>query len=329
VSATQEDAVVVKPVKTASDVPPASAPNRRPGAAINRIWPYLMVAPAILGIAVLLLYPLIKSLVLSFQHFRMRELIQGNAEWVGFDNYSTILKDSEFWEVVRRTFVFTAINVVLIMVIGTLVALMLNKLGKKMRLTVLIGLILAWATPVIAATTVFQWLFQSQLGVVNWLLVKVGFTSFEGHSWMADGKSAMAIIIMLIVWQSVPFAALTIYAGLTTIPTELYESARLDGAGPVKIFRLVTFPMIRPIFALVTSLEVIWVFKSFAQIWAITQGGPDGETTTLPVYAYQVAMAMKKFDASSAISMLTVLILAFILVFYFRQMFKQERESDS
>lgn len=110
----------------------------------------------------------------------MGELIRGEAGFVGFRNYRTVLADPEFWEVVRRTFWWTLVNVVLIMVIGTLVALMMQRLGRRMRIMVTTGLVLAWASPVIATTTVFQWLFASRLGVVNWVLVELGFESFEG-----------------------------------------------------------------------------------------------------------------------------------------------------
>jgi N,N'-diacetylchitobiose transport system permease protein len=195
-----------------------------------------------------------------------------------------------------------------------------------MRLAVMGGLVVAWAIPVIAATTVFQWLFQSQLGVVNWVLVALGFEQYDGKAWFADGNSTFAIIVLLIVWQSVPFAALTLYAAMTTVPKELHESAQIDGAGAVKTFRLITFPILRPMFGLILCLEVIWVFKCFVQIWAISQGGPGDATLTLPVYAYQIAQSLNRYDLGAAISMVTVLILAVVLLAYFRQMFKEEGE---
>ncbi|WSY16282.1 sugar ABC transporter permease [Embleya sp. NBC_00896] len=307
----------------------APKPPRKPSGIVKLVTPYLLVAPAILGIAFLLFYPVVRNVMLSFQHYRFKQLISRSAEYIGWGNYQEVLKDPEFWEVTRRTFYFTAVNVVAIMVISTLCALMLMKLGKSMRIVVLIGLVAAWATPVIAATTIFKWLFRSDNGVVNWALVELGFDSYENYTWFAHGTSTLTVVTLLIVWQSIPFATLTIYAGLTTMSTDVYESARLDGAGPVRIFRSITFPILRPIFALVTSLEVIWIFKSFAQIWAIAgENGPINEVRTLPVYAYQKGMVLKLFDMSGAISTITVLILVVMLVFYFRQMFKQEREAD-
>ncbi|MFI6321123.1 carbohydrate ABC transporter permease [Nonomuraea sp. NPDC050556] len=278
------------------------------------VWPYLLIAPTVGGALFLLLYPLLKAAVISFQHFRMGELIRGGAAFAGLENYRELLTGEEFWTVVLRTFVWTAINVVLIVGLSTGVALMLERLGRRMRVALMSALALAWAMPIIATTTVFQWLFQSELGVVNWLL------GIQGFSWFANGTATFGVLVVLVVWQSVPFAALTLYAGLTTIPGELYESARIDGGTAVQIFTRVTFPILRPLFALITTLEIIWVFKCFPQIWVLSQGGPDGATTTLPVYAFKVARVLHRYDMGSAVAMVTVLILAVALVSNLRRM---------
>lgn len=265
-------------------------------------------------------------MVISLQDFGLRQLILGGARFVGFKNYETLLGDGRFWEVVRRTFLFMAINVVLIMVLSTLAALMVERLGRFGRTAVLSALVLTWAMPVIAATTVFQWLFHSEFGIVNAVLTDLGFESFHRYPWFAHGPAAFAIVVVLVVWQSVPFAAITLYSALTTVPTELYESARLDGASGPRIFRSITFPMVRPIFMLVFSLEVIWTFKAFVQIWVMTNGGPGDATTILPVYAVQTALSSQRYDLGSAASMVTVVLMSGVLVFYFRQMFRQEDE---
>ncbi|MFF9909487.1 carbohydrate ABC transporter permease [Streptomyces sp. NPDC013457] len=290
------------------------------------LWPYLLVAPTVLGGALLLGYPLVRNLLISLQHYGMGELIRGDAVFVGLRNYRTVLADPEFWEVVRRTFWWTLINVALIMVIGTLVALMMRRLSRRMRILVTSGLVMAWASPVIATTTVFQWLFASRLGVVNWVLVRMGFSSYEGYSWLADGTAAFTVLVLLVVWQSVPFAAIALHAALMTVPEELYESARLDGAGAWRIFHAITLPLLRPLFGLVLCLEVIWVFRCFAQIWAVTRGGPGDATTTLPVYAYRIAQSLHRYDLGSAVSTLTVLLLVAVLIAYFRQLLRQEAD---
>ncbi|MFD5237068.1 carbohydrate ABC transporter permease [Streptomyces tendae] len=313
---------------------PRDAGRRRPpvtaghsgGRGRGTLWPYLLVAPAVLGMLYLLLYPLARAVLISFQDFRLRQLILGDADFVGLRNYRTLLGDPEFWEVVRRTFTFMAVNVVAIMVLSTLVALMTERLGRVARTVVLSSLVLVWAVPVVAATTVFQWLFHSEFGIVNETLTGLGFESYEGYPWFAHGGAAFGIVVVLIVWQSVPFAAITLYSALVTVPAELYESARMDGAGAARVFRSVTFPLIRPIFMLVLSLEVIWTFKAFVQIWVMTRGGPGEATTILPVYAVQTALAGQRYDLGSAASMLTVLLMSGVLVLYFRQLFRQEGE---
>ncbi|MGW5568079.1 carbohydrate ABC transporter permease [Streptomyces tendae] len=313
---------------------PRDAGRRRPpvtaghsgGRGRGTLWPYLLVAPAVLGMLYLLLYPLARAVLISFQDFRLRQLILGDADFVGLRNYRTLLGDPEFWEVVRRTFLFMAVNVVAIMVLSTLVALMTERLGRVARTVVLSSLVLVWAVPVVAATTVFQWLFHSEFGIVNETLTGLGFESYEGYPWFAHGGAAFGIVVVLIVWQSVPFAAITLYSALVTVPAELYESARIDGAGAARVFRSVTFPLIRPIFMLVLSLEVIWTFKAFVQIWVMTRGGPGEATTILPVYAVQTALAGQRYDLGSAASMLTVLLMSGVLVLYFRQLFRQEGE---
>ncbi|MGV9501049.1 carbohydrate ABC transporter permease [Streptomyces sp. NPDC003642] len=312
--------------------PPAPAPARPGRGGARRggragLWPYLLAAPTVLGMLYLLLYPLARAVLISLQDFQLRQLIQGDARFVGLRNYETLLTDERFWQVVRRTFLFMAANVVLIMLLATLVALLVERLGRLWRTAVLSALVLAWAMPVIAATTVFQWLFHSEFGIVNWTLGQLGFGSFERYPWFAHGPAAFTILVLLIVWQSVPFAAITLYSALTTVPVELYESARLDGASAGRIFRAVTLPMIRPIFMLVLSLEVIWTFKAFVQIWVMTNGGPGDATTILPVYAVQTALSSQRYDLGSAASMVTVLLMAAVLVLYFRQMFRQEGET--
>ncbi|MFJ4714441.1 carbohydrate ABC transporter permease [Streptomyces sp. NPDC088785] len=310
--------------------PLARPPRRTPGPArrttMAGVWPYLLVAPAVLGMLYLLVYPLARAVLISFQDFGLRQLILGDARFTGFDNYRTLLGAPQFWTVVRRTFLFMGINVALIMVLATLVALMVERLGRFGRTAVLSALVLTWAMPVVAATTVFQWLFHSEFGVVNHALTGLGFSRFEGYPWLAHGPAAFAILVALVVWQSVPFAAITLYSALTTVPAELYEAARIDGASGLRIFRSVTLPIVRPIFMLVLSLEVIWTFKAFVQIWVMTRGGPGDATTILPVYAVQTALAGQRYDLGAAASMITVLLMSGVLVAYFRQMFRQEGE---
>ncbi|MFF4015817.1 carbohydrate ABC transporter permease [Streptomyces sp. NPDC001843] len=301
---------------------PSGPPSGRRGA----VAPYLLLLPALLATLVLLGWPLVKNGMLSFQNLNPRQLIQHLTEWNGVDNYKEVLTGSDFWHVVERSVVFTAANVVLIMVFGTLIGLLLARLGKKMRLLLLLGLVLAWAMPVIAATTVYQWLFAQRFGVVNWVLDKLGWHSMADYNWFGSQFSTFSVITLLIVWGSIPFVAINLYAATTTIPRELYEAASLDGAGAWKSFTSVTFPFLRPFLYATTFLEIIWVFKAFPQIFAINEGGPDRLTETLPIYAFVEGVGNQHFGVGAAISFLTILVLLVITSYYLRMVLKQEED---
>ncbi|MBV2152063.1 carbohydrate ABC transporter permease [Kitasatospora sp. SUK 42] len=322
---------VVAPAGTPTD-PGAERTSKRggrpadgPGLAV-RLAPYLLLLPAVAATLVLLLWPLVETVVVSLQNLGKRQFIQHLTEWNGFSNYTDQLGDSEFWSITLRTVIFTAVNVVLIMVFGTLIGLLLNRLGKGVRLLLSVGLLLAWAMPVVAATTVYTWLFDQNFGVVNWFLDKLGWHSMAHFNWTSGEYSTFFVIILLIVWQSVPFVAFNMYAGLTTIPKELYEAARVDGAGSVKIWTSVIFPIMKPFLLATTFLEVIWVFKAFTQVYLINKGGPDGLTRTLPVHAFLEGIGAQRFGVGSAIAVLTILMLGGLMAYYFRIILKQEDE---
>ncbi|WP_299528658.1 carbohydrate ABC transporter permease [uncultured Streptomyces sp.] len=313
------------PAAAAKETGPApDAPRRRPGG--SGPAPYLLLLPPVAATLVFLGWPLVKNTLLSFQNLNMRQLIQHLTEWNGIDNYTEVLGNADFWNVTGRSIVFAGANVVLIMLFGTLVGLLLARLGKRMRITLLIGLVLAWAMPTIAATTVYQWLFASRFGVVNWVLDKAGFHGMADYNWMGGQYSTFFVVTVLIVWQSIPFVAINLYAATTTIPKELYEAASLDGAGAWKSFTSVTMPFLRPFLFATTFLEVIWVFKAFTQVFAINQGGPDRLTEILPVYAYIEGIGNQHYGMGSAIALLTVVILLLLTSYYLRIVLKQEED---
>ncbi|MBF9067566.1 carbohydrate ABC transporter permease [Streptacidiphilus fuscans] len=290
------------------------------------ITPYLLLLPALVATAVFLVYPAIREILISFQRLNAFELIQHVTEWNGFQNYQTILTSSDFWHSVERSVLFTAVNVFLIMVLGSLVGLLLNRLGNKMRFVLSLALVFAWAMPVLAGTTVFQWLFDQNYGVVDWMLSQLGWKSMAHYDWLNSQLSAFTVIALLLVWQSIPFVAFNLYAGLTTISTELYEAARLDGAGSWRIFRSVIFPILKPFFLSTTFLEIIWIFGALPQVLAISGGGPQDSTATLPVYAYLVGVGQQSYGMGAAVAVVTIVMLCLMMSYYFRIILKQEDE---
>ncbi|MBD0843428.1 MULTISPECIES: carbohydrate ABC transporter permease [unclassified Streptomyces] len=307
--------------------------ERRPAAPrsasrAGALAPYLLLLPACTASVLLLGWPLLKDVLLSFQNLNMAQLIQHATEWNGIDNYKEVLTGEDFWRVTLRSIVFTAVNVVLTMVLGTLVGLLLARLGKRMRLLLMIGLVLAWAMPVVAATTVYQWLFAQRFGVVNWVLDRLGWHSMADYSWTSSQMSTFFVVTLLIVWMSIPFVAINLYAATTVISAELYEAAALDGAGAWKSFTTVTLPVLRPFLYATTFLEVIWIFKAFVQVYVINAGGPDRLTEILPVYAYIEGVGNQHYGMGAAIAVLTILILLAITAYYLRIVLKQDEEGE-
>ena len=173
---------------------------------------------------------------MSMQEYGLPQVFGQPAPWVGFANFRTILEDDYFWTVLWRTLIFCFVNVALTMVLGVLIALLLDALGKGMRLLVSASLIVAWAMPALTATIVWQWMFDTEYGLVNWALDR------QGESWFANQLTFFMVATIIVVWMGVPFIAFTVYAALTQIPGEMVEAARLDGARFRDIFRYVVAP---------------------------------------------------------------------------------------
>jgi N,N'-diacetylchitobiose transport system permease protein len=315
---------------------PAVATPRRNGApargrsavrTARRLLIYLPLLPSLFAFIVLLGYPVLLAVLISLQKMGLRELVQRTTVWIGLQNYAAILADPTFWAVAVRTLAFTAVNVALTMLVGTVVALLLGALGRWLRLALSISLVLAWATPALTASVIFQWLFDSKFGVVNWALSSIGiFGDFTNHSWFATGLSTFGVISLLIVWQAVPFVAFSLRAGILSIPTEQYEAARVDGASDRAIFRRITLPSLLPLILILTFLSAIWDFKVFTQIWTVRQGGPAGETVTLAIYAYLKGITGAQYGLASAVAVVMVVLLALVLIPYIRTMLRTQDE---
>jgi N,N'-diacetylchitobiose transport system permease protein len=309
-------------------VPPGAVPvpPRRPRRRAGGTLPYGLVLPSILLLLALLAYPLVVLVRASFQRLDLRQLVRRETVWVGFDNYSTILTDRVFWSVTVRTLVFAAVCVGLTIAAGTLVALLMRRLGKPMRLLVSAGMLLAWATPPVSAATVFRWLFDEQYGVVNWAVTALTPLDWSAHSWFSSQLPAFTVIVLCVVWQAIPFVALTLYAGLITIPEDVFEAARIDGAGAWRTFWSITGPMLKPVFLILTSLSIIWDLKVFTQVYVITRGGPDRQTVLINLYTYNQGFGVSRFGLASAAAVIMVLLTLSVTVWYVRTMVRVGEE---
>jgi N,N'-diacetylchitobiose transport system permease protein len=313
------------PDEAAAAVEPAAAPARqRPRLGRRRLThgagPYALLAPTTVVIGAVLAYPIFFLVRLSFEKYGLEELIAHKGRWIGVDNYTTILHDSEFWRVLLRTVVFTAVNVGLTMVLGTLIALLLVQLGSFMRFVLATGLVLAWAMPVVVAAQVWSWMVDFEFGVLNWTLTELHLGDFSHHDWFANPIEGFAVITALIVWGAIPFVAITLYAGLSQLPQELLEAASIDGAGAWRVFRDITLPLLKPIFLILTSLSIIWDFQVFNQVWLMLSLHPTTDYFLMSIYAYAQAFGISEYGRGAAIALVMVAVLLCMTFVYVRQM---------
>jgi N,N'-diacetylchitobiose transport system permease protein len=314
------DADVAVPSDTAAAARARSLPPRR-GRRVS-FAPYGLILPVVAVIVLLLGYPIYKLVRISFEQYGLFELIRHKGRWIGLDNYRSVLGDHVFWDTVVRTLVFTIVNVGLTMVLGTLIALLLPKLSRWVRILLTSGLVLVWAMPVVVAVQVFYWMTNFENGVLNYLAARLHLVG-ENHDWYGTPTSSLAMVTLLIVWGALPFVVVTVYAGLAQVPHELVEAARVDGAGPTRIFRDVTFPVLKPILLILTSLSIIWDFGVFAQPYLLIGASRADPTNYLMgVYVFIKGYADHDFGRGGAISLLMLLMVAVLSVVYVRQMIK-------
>jgi N,N'-diacetylchitobiose transport system permease protein len=288
--------------------------------------PWLLLAPALAVLGALLLFPLGRVVVLSFQEFGLRELNLGGAAWVGFANYRDLLSDPRLWQtVLGNTVVFAIVNVVLTVVVGTLVALLLFSLGRWLRWFLTTAIMVAWAIPAVTGTYVWIFIFDSQRGPAMRLLDNLGLVDPRTTNWFDDRLTFYAIATLNVVHHGFPFVAVTVLAGLMTIPTDVIEAATIDGAGGWRRFWSITAPMLKPVFAVVTILSTIWDFKVFVQIYLMPGGnGVNRDVFNLATWSYVTAFGQgSDFGRGSAIAVMLTLVLIVITMVYLRFLFRE------
>jgi len=286
--------------------------------------PYVLIIPAIGMLLVALAYPLGWQFLTSMQKFGLAQQFGKPPEFVGLANYRELFTDPQTWDVVGRSIAFCLVNAAITVTLGVLVALLMNAVDKVTRLILQIAMLLAWAMPVIAAMTVWIWLFDWRRGVVNWLLTRIGF-DFTNHNWLERPLSFFLVATIIVVWASVPFVAFSVYAGLTQISTEVLEAAQMDGATGVQRFFSIILPMIRPVLMIVLLLQVIWDLRVFAQIKMLQDAGaPTSSTDLLGTYIYRLGVGSSDFAMASALSIFVLLLTIGLSFFYVMQLMKEE-----
>ncbi len=301
-------------------LPPRPRRRFRSDRVAGRLAPYALLVPSAVVIGAVLGYPLYLLVKFSLEKYDLPQVIARRGVWIGFANYTKVLADPEFWHVVVRTVVFTAVNVGLTMAVGTLIALLLAALGRFMRLLLTTGLVLVWAMPVVVSVNIWLWMVDYEFGVANWTLTHLGIGHFTHHDWFVSPWSGWAIITAVVVWGAIPFVAITIYAGLTQVPQDLVEAASIDGASGWRVFRDITFPILKPIFIILTSLSIIWDFQVFNQVWLMRDQRPTSDYYLMSVYSFVESFKISHYGLGSAIALIMVATMLVVSFFYVRQM---------
>ena len=279
-----------------------------------------MIAPSVLLICSLLVYPVLYGAWLSL--FKKHSFFP-DQRFVGIDNYIYLMKNSDFWMSIWYGTVYSVSTIFFQIVIGIVAALIVNEAFKGRNFVR--GVILfPYVIPTVVAIILWKWLLNDQFGLVNYLLVSVGIVE-DPLSWM--GKDyIMTTLILISIWEFFPFVVLSVLARMQTIPPVLYSAAKVDGAGPFRRFIHVTLPQLRNVLFVVILLRSIWMFTKFDTVWLLTQGGgADKYIRTLPIYTYMRTFMYYQAGLGSALAVIMFIILVVATTIYFK-MFRREEE---
>ncbi len=273
----------------------------------------ILLLPSLIVLCALLLYPLAYGIYASFF---ARHLLEPVGTFVGVRNYLWLLANPEFWESLGHSLVWAGGTVSLQMVLGTAVALLLHQpfAGRSAAR----GLILfPYMMPAVSVVLVWMLMYSALYGVLNFFFMKLGLIQ-QPMAWLASADSAMWAVILVGVWKYFPFVVIVVLARLQIIPQDLYEAARIDGAGALARFVDITLPQLRDVLVVVALLRTIWMFNNFEIVFLLTGGGPLKATMTLPILVYEQAFALYEVGRGSAVAVAIFLFLVAVMFLYFR-----------
>ncbi len=272
------------------------------------------VLPALLALSLVTVYPVLSVFYLSL---RRKLPLFHVSEFVGLANYRFLLADDRFWNAFGNTVYFTALSVAIELLLGLAIALLLNRTFRyKGVLTALV--LVPWAVPTVVSARMWEWMYNTDFGILNRLLgVQI--------NWLGSPVWAMHAAIAMDVWKTTPFVAILLLAGLKTIPPELFQAGRVDGAGSWALFRRVTLPLLMPVILVVLIFRTLDAFRIFDAVYVLTGGGPANRTETLSIYAYKVLFQTLQFGYGSTLAIVVFLAVGAISVLYLRAL-RQEVE---
>ena len=287
---------------------------------MKKLTPYLLLTPALLFTAFILIFPLLQNIVNSFRDV---PLVGKAGEWVGLKNYSSVLNDPLFWLALRNTAVYAVAGTFLSLMFGLGFALLLN--ARPGRFSTLAGVLytIPWVLSPVVAGFAWKWLLNDHFGILNHWLVSAGIVQ-EGVTWLGDARTALFCVIVARVWQFYPFAMVMFLAGLQTIPAEQYEAAAVDGASTFRKFFHITLPNLQSVMSVLLILGVIWSFNDFNMVFVMTRGGPINSSMVLPVLVREFSFVHFDLGKGSALSILTFSMLVALSILYLRRISRRE-----
>ncbi len=286
----------------------------------DALFTILLLLPAGLIMAVVTIYPLIRSFIISLLKWDLtkNELTH---PFIGFQNYSYILNDPTFWQSVKITGFFVLGDVILTIILSVVIALLLNREFFGRNLIRMVAL-LPWAIPGVVNGVMWKWILNPSYGALNGLLFSLGIID-KYVIWLGNPTSALIMGILADVWKESPFIMLLFLAALQTIPKDLYEAAKVDGANAFQSFWNVTIPLIKPTLFVALTLRTIWALKSFDLIYTLTAGGPSGGTTVIGYYTYLKTFVSLNLGRGSAVAYLMTSVVAVLIILYQRALNKE------
>lgn len=292
------------------DTPHPRAERRR-GGLTGGVVPYVFMAGAVLYLLFFMVLPLGRGVLMSFTDTVLLNPTGGS--WVGLDNYAELLGSDRFYGSLGATLVYAGVTVVASLVLGTAAALSINRAFRG-RAVVRALLTLPWAVPTVAAVLIFSWIFNNQGGVLNRFMRLVGRPE---QGWLLEPEFGMFSVLLTTTWKVFPFVMLVVLASLQSIPEELYEATRIDGADGLSTFRAVVLPHLLPTLRVVGLLMSIWSIRRFEIIYLLTGGGPLNSTNTLVVNVYREAFSNQQLGTAAAIGVLGMVIALLVTLAYF------------
>jgi len=279
---------------------------------------YLCILPSLFIVVSIIFVPVLKTFINAFFELDRYGNMKGFA---GFDNFIRLFREDLFLRIFLNTLYWTFGMVALTIIISLVLALALNNnfFGRKFSRAVLL---LPWAASLMISALLWRWLFNGDYGMVNRLLQDLGIIDRTIH-WLAEVRTSFPSMIFVGIIVSIPFDTITFLAGLQAIPIELYEACRVDGAHRLQILFKITLPLLKPVFFIVTTLEIIYTFNSFPIIWIMTRGDPADHTHIMITYLYKKAFLYQDFGIASALSVFIFLLLLMFSILYARLLYRK------